>query len=189
MAYSNITGIAAVFEGGVLVLALLTAWLLGIPLLAQLTFEWRAVWLSAAVACSLFLLLVWSTRSQWKVLTRLFREVEDQVVPLFAACSVLEFAVISVLAGVAEEALFRGVLQTALADWIHPYLALLLASALFGLAHFITPTYALVAAVIGLCLGSLLMVSDNLLAPMLTHAVYDFLALVYLVRRYKVTAV
>ncbi len=53
-------------------------------------------------------------------------------------------------------------IQITLADWLGPSGALLLASALFGLAHFLTPTYAALAALLGLYLGGLLIVSDNL---------------------------
>ena len=185
MAASNITLVAIVFEGGLLVLAVVVAWLLGVSLFEQVRFQWHGVWLSVVGTCPLLLVLVWGTHSQCKPLTRLLREMEDQVLPLFAGSSVLELAVISILAGLAEESLFRGVLQTAFADWLNPPLALVVASVLFGLAHFITPTYALFASVIGLYLGCLLMISDNLLVPILVHAMYDFVALVYLVRRYE----
>ena len=182
---NSITLVAVGFEGGLLLLAVVVAWLLGVSLFEQVRFGWHGVWLSVAGTCPLLLLLVWGTHSRWKPFTQLFREIEGQVLPLFAHCSVLELAVISVLAGLAEESLFRGVLQVALADWINPPLALLVASGLFGLAHFITPTYALLALVIGLYLGWMLMISDNLLVPILVHAMYDFVALVYLVRRYE----
>ena len=165
-------------------LALVVAWLLGVSLFEQVRIGWHGLWLSVAGTCPLLLVLVWGPHSQWKPLTRLLREVEDQVLPLFAGSSVLELAGISALAGLAEESLFRGVLQTALADWLNPTPTLVVASTLFGLAHFITPTYALFASVIGLYLGCLLMMSDNLLVPILVHAMYDFVALVYLVRRY-----
>jgi hypothetical protein len=185
MTISKITFAVIAFEGSLLFLTLAVAWLLGVSLIEQVTFQWRAVWLSVAGTCPLFLLLVWGTGSRWSVLTRLFREIEDHVLPLFAACSVLELGAISILAGLAEESLFRGVLQTALAEWINPSLALVVASVLFGLAHFITPTYALFASVIGMYLGCLLMVSNNLLVPIVVHATYDFVALVYLVRKYE----
>ena len=185
MAGRRIILVAIVFEGGLLVLALVVAWWLGVSLFEQVRFQWHSVWLSVAGTCPLLLVLVWCTRSRWKPLTRLLQEVEDQVLPLFAGCSVVELAVISGLAGLAEESLFRGVLQTALAGWLNPPLALVVACAAFGLAHLITPTYALLSSVIGLYLGCLLMISDNLLVPILVHAMYDLVALVYLVRRYK----
>jgi len=59
----------------------------------------------------------------------------------------------------------------------------ILASVLFGVVHSITPTYAVVAALVGAYLGWLWLWRDNLLAPIVTHAVYDFVALAYLTRR------
>ena len=158
------------------------AWFLGVSLVEQVTLEWHDIWVSIAGTCPLLLVLVWGSHSRWRVLTRLFREIDDEVLPLFAGSSVLELAVISLIAGVAEEALFRGILQTALADRLLPLPALVVVSVLFGLVHFITPTYALLASLIGLYLGCLLMFSDNLLVPILVHALYDFVALLYLLR-------
>ena len=66
-------------------------------------------------------------------------------------------------------------------------LALALASLLFAAAHLITWTYALIVAFIGAYLGLLLIWTGNLLTPMITHAVYDFIALVYFLRLYRPT--
>jgi membrane protease YdiL (CAAX protease family) len=95
----------------------------------------------------------------------------------------LDLALVSISAGVGEELLFRGFLQAAIADWTNPWIALAIASLLFGLAHFITPMYAVLATLLGAYLGGLWLACDNLLAPIVTHALYDFLALVYLLRR------
>ena len=46
-----------------------------------------------------------------------------------------QFAMVAALAGVGEELLFRGVLQTKLGEWTTPLIGLLLASFIFGLAH------------------------------------------------------
>ena len=54
-------------------------------------------------------------------------------------------------------------------------------SLLFGLAHALTRTYAVLATLVGFYLGFLFWLTGNLLAPILAHAVYDFVALVYLV--------
>ncbi|MFC1597814.1 lysostaphin resistance A-like protein, partial [Planctomycetota bacterium] len=59
---------------------------------------------------------------------------------------------------------------------------LAVAAILFGLAHPITPGYVLLAGLMGLYLGWLQITCGNLLVPIMAHAVYDFLALVYLVK-------
>lgn len=171
---------AMAFEGGILLLALLVAWSLGVSLVEQVGFGGRDVWASLAGTCPLLLVLIWATRSRWRVLRRLLREIEEQVLPMFTGSSIFELAAISLVAGVAEETLFRGVLQTALGASLHPVVALVLVSTLFGLAHFITPSYAVLASLIGFYLGCLLMFFGNLLVPILVHAIYDFAALVYL---------
>ena len=88
----------------------------------------------------------------------------------------------ALLAGLGEETLFRGVIQPALAAHLPLAAAVATTGALFGLAHWITPTYALLAGLVGAYLGVLFVVSDNLLVPILAHALYDVVALALLVR-------
>ncbi|MGO8929330.1 MAG: lysostaphin resistance A-like protein [Limisphaerales bacterium] len=102
--------------------------------------------------------------------------------PLFGHWSVLQLLVISVIAGISEEAFFRGAIQGSLADRVHVIVAVVLTSALFGAFHLLTWTYAIIAAFIGAYLGLLWIGTGNLLTPMITHAVYDFLALMYFLR-------
>jgi membrane protease YdiL (CAAX protease family) len=47
----------------------------------------------------------------------------------------------------------------------------------------ITPTYALLAALCGLYLGVLMVLADNLVVVVVPHALYDFIALLYITRR------
>jgi uncharacterized protein len=49
----------------------------------------------------------------------------------------------------------------------------------------LTWTYAIIAAFIGAYLGLLWIWTGNLLTPMITHAVYNFVALVYFLRFYR----
>ena len=103
-----------------------------------------------------------------------------------------QLGVISFLAGLGEEMLFRGLLQDGLAHWLGNsfglgeaaglWLAVGLASTLFGLLHWISPFYALVAGLIGAYLGWWRVQSGNLLGPIVAHALYDFVALVYLTK-------
>jgi hypothetical protein len=112
--------------------------------------------------------------------------IDQWVVPLFRPCSLGEMAVIAVLAGFGEEMLFRGVIQNALGGWLGGttglWAACGLASLLFGFAHAVSAAYAVLATLIGLYLGTLWIVTANLLVPVVAHGVYDFVALVYLVR-------
>jgi len=105
-----------------------------------------------------------------------------QILPLFKNASLLQLGLLSVLAGVGEEALFRGVLQTWLVQHVGIYPGWILASIAFGLAHYVNRAYAIVATLIGLYLGWLYLVSGNLLLPVIAHALYDFVALIVLLR-------
>lgn len=108
------------------------------------------------------------------------RDVNGKLVPAFARCTTFELALISLLAGVGEEALFRGVIQSALTAWLTPSWGLVLTSALFGLGHLVTPAYAVIAGLLGLYLGAIAMFHGNLLIVMIVHGLYDLLALLYL---------
>ena len=57
-----------------------------------------------------------------------------------------------------------------------------LASLLFGLMHPITPAYIVLAALMGAFLGWIFLITENLLPVIITHGLYDFLALAYLTR-------
>lgn len=90
---------------------------------------------------------------------------------------------VSLLAGLGEELLFRGVIQAGLADLWSPLAALILASLLFGLAHAISLSYLLLASMMGLYLGLLYHWTGNLLVPIIVHALYDWIAIHFYLRR------
>jgi uncharacterized protein len=110
---------------------------------------------------------------------------ETYLGPLFGNWSILQLALISVCAGISEEAFFRGAIQGSLADHVGMRVALVMASLLFGAFHLITWTYAIIAVLIGAYLGLLWIWTGNLMTPMVTHAVYDFAALAYFLRVYR----
>ncbi|MFP6582860.1 MAG: type II CAAX endopeptidase family protein [Candidatus Hydrogenedentota bacterium] len=107
------------------------------------------------------------------------RENFGPVIGLFKNVSILDIAFVSIMAGLSEEALFRGALQTFVADHMGIWAALAIISILFGFVHFLSLTYFVFATLIGLYLGILYVWTDSLLVPILSHAVYDFVALVY----------
>lgn len=181
----RVVWLAIFFEGGLVVLAWGLGWLVEQPPFGRVYFSWRAIFWGVVATAPLLLGAWWCTQLSWAPFVRLMREVEERLIPPFSSCPVWELALISLLAGLGEEALFRGVVQSALADGLTPWGSLLFASALFGVGHLITPTYALLAALIGIYLGALFMASANLLVVIIVHALYDFVALIYLIARHK----
>jgi membrane protease YdiL (CAAX protease family) len=173
---------ALAFEGALAVVACALGWLLPIPPWQQI--HWELAGLGWGIAACIPLLagmfVLRGLRSG--PLGRLNRVVDQFVAPLFAKCTLLDFALISIVGGLGEELLFRGLIQAALTNWLGVAAGIVIASLLFGLAHIITPTYAVLAALIGVYLGWVWIAADNLLAPIVAHALYDFAALVYLTR-------
>jgi membrane protease YdiL (CAAX protease family) len=65
------------------------------------------------------------------------------------------------------------------------WLPLILTSLLFGMAHFVSWTYLVLATGVGLYLGLLLIWTGSLWPPVVAHAVYDFAALWWLQRDFN----
>lgn len=174
--------VAAAAESALVLLALGLGWWWRTPPFARL--EWTLGGLAAGVAATapLLLGLQWCRHTRWPPLRRLVETAQARVAPLFRGAGPGELLLVAVAAGVAEEALFRGVVQTVLAGPLGPAGAVVAAAALFGAAHWITPVYALLAGVVGGYLGLLFHLSSNLLAPIVTHGLYDLIALAVLVR-------
>lgn len=177
---------AALFEGSLAVAAVALGWALGIDPAESFRWEGIAVVWGVVAIIPLLLLLAWSMRSAWRPLRSLRRFFDRSIVPLFQPLSIVQLAVLSVLAGVGEELLFRGIVQAGISGKLEhsfgPSLALIVAAVLFGFAHALSPAYFVLATVIGFYLGAIWLWTDNLLTPIAAHAGYDFLALCYLAR-------
>lgn len=91
---------------------------------------------------------------------------------------------ISLCAGVGEEALFRGGLQTFLMDHVGPIAAITLSSALFALVHLGKPVITALLFGIGVVFGVVFWLTGSLLVAMVGHALYDVWALRYLHREF-----
>jgi membrane protease YdiL (CAAX protease family) len=173
---------AVVFEGGLVLAGVALGWLM--TPLAWEAARWsaEAVALGAVWSLPPLAALVFLRQLRGGAVGALNQTVDKLLVPLFANLKLWQFGVVSALAGIGEELLFRGVLQAVLADRTGAIAAIVLTSVVFGLAHLITPLYGLLAALVSLYLGWLFVQYENLAVPMVTHAVYDFVALVYLER-------
>jgi uncharacterized protein len=166
-------------EGSLLLLALGLALPFGLTPWLDLTWSWSVLGqglLATVPLVALFIGLLQLPYSWLKELTQLTRRL---LLPMFRTTGVWGIAILSLIAGIGEELLFRGVVQLGLTGWIGDVGALVVASVMFGVAHFITPAYFVLATVMGAYLGGLYFWTGNLLLPILVHALYDFLALGY----------
>jgi membrane protease YdiL (CAAX protease family) len=174
--------LAVLVEGGLIVLALTLGWMLDNPALRS--FKWDLLDALKGLAAAVPLVLVFLAMSRWPVgpVAGIKRFSEEVLRPLLWPCTVVDLLGIAVLAGLGEEMLFRGVIQGYSSRHLPSWAALILASVLFGLLHAVTTFYALLAIGAGFYLGWLWQATDNLLVPAICHAVYDSLALLYLMR-------
>lgn len=93
--------------------------------------------------------------------------------------------VISICAGVGEEALFRGGLQTLLGDMIGVPAAILVSAASFAAVHFARPVITLLVFLVGALFGLVYWQTGSLLTVMIGHALYDVWALRYLLSEFR----
>lgn len=179
-------------ECGIGLLAVIVGWLLDLPLWEAVRWERRAVLMGVvAILPMLGVLLV----VEWlpgRVFAALRQLLDRVVAPLFRSATLWEIAMISFVAGLGEEAFFRGIIQRGLMRILAPQgytgtldagtvLPILVAALLFGFAHPLSRLYIILTTGIGAYLGVLFTVTGNLLVPMVSHGLYDFFAIMYLV--------
>ncbi|NNC87612.1 MAG: CPBP family intramembrane metalloprotease [Akkermansiaceae bacterium] len=190
----RIVGFAVAVEGGMGILAWIAGLLLGLPVAGWVVWSGEGLAWGMAGAVAMLALLGICRAVPRGPLAELNRLVDRLVKGLFGGCRWWELLAIALLAGWGEEMVFRGVIQGGLevlltgwfpgdSGWWPEAVALAVASVLFGLAHCVSREYVAFAIVVGALLGWMAIATGDLLAPMVAHAVYDFVALMWLVRR------
>lgn len=180
----KLTSFGLALEAVLVATALLVAWLTGFFDLARPLNQWfSGNWVGEIAIGSLLsiplLLIVLLLLPQWKPLKPFFDLVDDKIAPLFLPLNRWQVGLISLSAGVGEELLFRWCLQGGLAENFGLPVALIGASLVFGLMHFLNFTYFALISVLGVILG-LIYWYFGPLAAIACHAMYDFLAILYL---------
>ncbi len=179
---SNVVWLAIAFEGGLGVIAVAMAQWFELPLRARLVLDqWVAI-RSILASLPMLVFLWFAMRSDWRPLAGIRWQVSRMVREMFGGVSCVALAAISVAAGFGEELLFRGALQPLAERWWGAAIGLLIVSVIFGALHAMSRTYFVLATAVGLYLGWLAQHYDDLLAPIFVHSLYDFAALVVLMR-------
>jgi membrane protease YdiL (CAAX protease family) len=182
---------AILVEGGLGVLALAAGWLLGHSpaigmSLAPATFAGQLQAVGLGILATFPLLAALGAADRWALpaVSRVRNLAERAVRQIFPNPRRWQLVLVASAAGFGEELLFRGLLQAGLAELFPlpyaPFLALVVASLVFGAFHWLNTTYAILAALAGVYFGVLLLLSGSLWPPIVAHGLYDFLALWYL---------
>lgn len=179
--------LACLFEGSLVLIAVLLGWFAEIDPFASLSFSESV--LGNAILATLPLILLFLAMQQLNApaLVKIRELLLETLGARLYQRHWTDLLILAAIAGFAEEALFRGLLQ----PWIESAwglsAGLVLSNLLFALVHAVTPLYALLALLMGLYLGLALDVGGvrNLLAPMVIHGLYDFVAFLVILRDYR----
>jgi membrane protease YdiL (CAAX protease family) len=188
MSHGQFLKLATLFEGSLVLIAYGLGWLGGgIDPWANLRFDWQGVVVGLLGTVPLYLVFVWSYGWSYEPMRQVKRLLVERMGPLLEGCRTHELVYLGLLAGVTEEALFRGVAQPMMESAMGPWWGLVGSNVLFALAHCATPLYAVLAGLTGMYLGWAMDLTGerNLLIPMLIHGCYDILAFKAVVNSYR----
>ena len=177
MEYSRyqILTIAVLMEGALLVLALVLAWYFNInflPVTQDALGDMIIGSFGAIPPFALFIFTLSRKADNFPLLGSLKKIVVTDIKGMFLNAGIMDLVLISLLAGIAEEILFRGVVQARF--------GIATASILFGLVHCVSPAYIIITTIMGFYIGTLFLFSGSLLVPVQLHFIYDLAALAYL---------
>jgi membrane protease YdiL (CAAX protease family) len=142
----------------------------------QSAFSLASIGLGILVGLLAVLVIFCVTKSSLSVFEQLQTDLR-KIIDLFAPVRrALDLFLLSVMAGIGEEAIFRGFLQPWLASMLPIAMGILCSAALFGLIHFISLSYSLYITVLGVLFGVITFHSDGPWSAMAAHAVFDFVA-------------
>ena len=175
-----LTLVAVQVEGCLVVLAVVIAWLVGIPLRDMFVFSSLPLILAvvATIPMLIFCRFIYVLPLKAVEFTRRF--LHSVYLDFIRHSSVPQLLLVAIMSGIGEELLFRGIMQTIIMNvcgggtW-GLVIGIGVTSLLFGLAHPINKLYVFLCFVIGIYLGLAFAWSDNnLLVPIIIHALYNF---------------
>lgn len=180
---------ACAFEAALIPLAMALGWIANINPFANLHFSESAIAYGVIGTLPLFLLFLTMEQIQAEPVLKIKKVLFETLGPSLHRYHWTDLLILAAIAGLSEELLFRGVIQPWMNNAWGINAGLIVSNIIFGLAHAITPLYALLATLVGIYLSlSLDYGGDkNLLVPIIIHGLYDFLAFIALLRAYRAT--
>ena len=178
---------ACYFEASLVLVAIILGWIADINPFQNILFSETAIVYGLLGTLPLFLMFLALEKIQGQSVVKIRELLLNTLGPGLHRYHWTDLFMLAAIAGIAEELLFRGVIQ----PWIEVSwgitAGLVVSNIVFGLVHAVTPLYAVLAALVGIYLGLSLDYGGerNLLIPVIIHAFYDFLAFVALMRVYR----
>jgi uncharacterized protein len=189
ISHTRFISLAVAFESSLVLVAWAVGWLFRIDVWSSLHPNLRGTVAGVVGAVPPFVLLLATERFRIPALERIKDLLLETLGPPLLACRWYEVVLLAAVAGIGEEFLFRGAVQPLFERWTAATgfglaAALILSNVIFGWLHAVTPTYAVLATLMGVYFGLLLDAAGgrNLLAPILAHGLYDYLAFLMLIR-------
>ena len=178
---------ACAFESALILVAVILGWIANINPFENLHFSESAIAYGVIGTIPLFLLFLGMEQMQTKPIVKIKNLLLETLGPSFHRYHWTDLLVLAAIAGLSEELLFRGVIQPWMESSWGMKTGLIGSNIIFGLAHAVTPLYAVLATLVGIYLSLALDYGGdrNLLLPIVIHGLYDFLVFVALMRIYR----
>ena len=179
--------LACYFESSLVIIAIILGWFSGIDPFKNIIFSEPAIIIGLLGTLPLLLLFIAFNRINNKHLLQIRQILLDTFGPAMHKHHWTDLLVLAAIAGIAEEILFRGVIQPWMESSWGMTAGLIGSNIIFGLVHAVTPLYAILAALVGIYLGLALDYGEhrNLLTPIIIHGLYDFLAFQIILSYYR----
>ncbi|MBT5926741.1 MAG: CPBP family intramembrane metalloprotease [Verrucomicrobia bacterium] len=171
-----------IFELTLLLVAWILSWLFSIPLWGGGSWDWMGLVVGLTSTLPMLSLFFWLLQSSWEPCQEIRHMMDEAVLPIFKDFTIIQLALLSIAAGVSEEVLFRAVIQGGIQSALGIPVALAISAFLFGVCHALTKFYLVLATIMGVYLSLVWMSTGQLLSPIITHAVYDFIVLIWYLR-------
>lgn len=169
--------VTAIIGASLIPLALIIAAALSVDVFSQFLGEPAAIFWGVIASAPLLAILRGFLVTKWRPLADFRQSQLEFFSTIGFRITTRRALILAVIAGVSEEMLFRGALQTFIARDHSLVYALVLPNILFGALHARTPLYAIIAGFVGLYLALCFAATGSLLTPIITHVLYDFVAL------------
>jgi membrane protease YdiL (CAAX protease family) len=178
---------ACYFEASLIIMALILGQIADINPFESLYFSESAILYGLLGTLPLGLLFLTIEHIPSASLEKIRQLLLNSLCPYLHQHSWADLFMLAMIAGIGEEVLFRGVLQPWLERAWGMNAGLCLSSFIFGFVHALTPLYALLAGLVSVYLGLSLDYGEsrNLLIPVVIHALYDFLVLLIILKKYR----